>query len=94
MSERTVTVASPVGLHARPAAIFVKAVAATGLAVRMSRPESTSIDGRSILAVLSLNVGCGEEVVLSVDGPQEETLDRLAALLASDLDGANEPAGA
>ena len=38
MPERTVVVASRVGLHARPAMLFTQAVAATGLPVTIATP--------------------------------------------------------
>jgi phosphocarrier protein len=82
-----VRVASPVGLHARPAAVFVQAVAACGLAVSLSKPDgagSAPVDARSILAVLALDVACGDEVELVADGEHaDDVLASLAALLAS-----------
>jgi phosphocarrier protein len=85
MSERRVTVASPVGLHARPAAVFVRAAAATGVAVTIAKPGKDPVDARSLLAVMSLDVRHGDEVTLTADGA-DAALDELAALLASDLD--------
>jgi phosphocarrier protein HPr len=84
MAERRVRVASPLGLHARPAAIFVQAVTATGLAVTLSRPGGPAADARSILSVLALDVRHGEEVLLHADGPPA-VLDSLATLLSTDL---------
>ncbi|MEE6262867.1 HPr family phosphocarrier protein [Plantactinospora sonchi] len=82
MSERNVTIGSPVGLHARPAAAFVKAVAAAGIPVTVARVGGTPVDARSILAVLSLNVGQGDQVVLAAEGPTADSvLDDLATLL-------------
>lgn len=81
MSERRVTVASPVGLHARPAALFVRAVAASGTAVTIRKEEGKPVDASSILAVLSLNVAHGDSVVLSAADDAESTLDSLAELL-------------
>jgi phosphocarrier protein HPr len=85
MSERRVAVAAPEGLHARPAAVFVRAAADSAVAVSVGRPDGPAVDARSILAVLSLDVRHGEEVVLRADGPDAEaTLGRLAALLAGE----------
>jgi phosphocarrier protein HPr len=84
VAERRVSVAAPEGLHARPAALFVKAAADSGLAVTISRPDGNAVDARSILSVLSLDVRHGEEVVLSADGPDaDDALTRLATLLAN-----------
>ena len=83
MAERRVSVAAPEGLHARPAALFVKAAADSGLAVTISRPDGDAVDAHRILSVLSLDVRHGEEVVLSADGPEaDNALTRLAELLA------------
>jgi phosphocarrier protein HPr len=82
MPERQVTFASPVGLHARPAAAFVKAVAAAAIPVTLARAGGAPVDARSLLAVLSLGVQRGDQVVVSAQGPTaEDVLDRLAALL-------------
>lgn len=89
MAERRVTVAAPEGLHARPAAQFVKAVAETGAAVTIGRPAGGApADARSILAVLTLDVRQGEEVVLRADGSGAgAALDRLAELLSGTAPG-------
>jgi len=83
-------VGSPVGLHARPAAVFVRAVVASGLAVTISRVVSADADARaptdarSILGVLALDVGHGEEVELTADGAgAAAVLAQLASLLAA-----------
>lgn len=81
MAERRVTVASPVGLHARPAALFVRAVGASGAKVSIRKPDGEPVDAGSILAVLTLNVAHGDEVVLSTEDGADATLDRLVELL-------------
>ena len=87
MSERTVVVGSSVGLHARPAAMFVQAAAAQPVKITVAKPGGTPVDARSILAVLALNARGGEEIVLTADGDgAEEALDVLAALVRRDLD--------
>ena len=94
MPERTVTVASSSGLHARPAALFVKAAAAQPARVKLRVGDGPAADARSILAVLALRVEHGTAVTLSAnpdDGPAaDEALDALAELLSRDLDA--EPA--
>jgi phosphocarrier protein HPr len=88
MPQRTVTVASRVGLHARPAAVFVKAASAAALPVTIAKEGKGAVSARSILAVLGLDVRGGEQVVLDADGDgAEEILDRLAELLTEDLEG-------
>jgi len=85
---------SSVGLHARPAAVFVQAVLDSGSAVRIGRSAGDpnadgadgaggagSVDARSIVSVLTLDIKPGEAIVLI--GEDERVLDRLAAILES-----------
>jgi phosphocarrier protein HPr len=82
---RTVVVASPVGLHARPAATFTRAVAASGVPVRLHAPGREPVDAASMLAVMTLGVGHGEEIVLSAEDPgSEAVLDQRVELLSAD----------
>ena len=59
-------VAAPVGLHARSAAVFVRAVTDTGLPVTISRPGAAKVDARSLLQVMAADFGQGCVVELSV----------------------------
>ena len=87
MAERTVTVASSVGLHARPASLFAQAAAKAGVPVQLTSAAGKSVNAASILGVLSLGIGHGEEVTLSADGDgADAALDTLADLLGTDLD--------
>ena len=88
MPERRVVVGSKVGLHARPAAIFVQAAAKQPVKVSIAKGEGgTAVDARSILAVLGLDVRGGQEVVLSAEGDEAESaLDELAEVVATDHD--------
>ena len=92
MATREVTIASRVGLHARPAALFVQAATAAGVPVKISKGEGKQVDARSILGVLALGAKNGDTVRLEADGDgAEAVLDSLVALLEQDLD---EPAPA
>lgn len=87
MPQRTVAVASSVGLHARPAMLFTQAVAAAGVPVTIARTDGDPVDASSILMVMALGVAHGEEVTLAAEGEgAEAALDELVALLATDLD--------
>lgn len=87
MPSRTVTVASKVGLHARPAALFARASAEVGVPVTLTSAAGKKVNAASILGILSLGVEHGEEVTLEADGEgAEAALDQLAAMLAIDLD--------
>ena len=87
MSQRTAVIGSTVGLHARPAALFVQAVTAAGLPVTIGKPGGDPVNARSILSVLALDARGGEQVVLTADGEgAEAALDTLVALLLVDHD--------
>jgi phosphocarrier protein len=87
MASRNVVIASSVGLHARPAALFVEAATNSGLDVEIARPGEDPVDATSILGVMALGAKYGEEVVLTADGEgSDATLDALVALLSRDLD--------
>lgn len=87
MATRNVTIASSVGLHARPAALFVEQASASGLDIEIGRPGEESVDATSILGVMSLGAKHGEEVVLSAEGDgADEVLEGLVDLLSRDLD--------
>lgn len=86
MAERTLAVASAHGLHARPAALFVKAVTDSGLVVELQKGERT-INAASILGVVSLGIEHGDEVTLRVTGEgADAVLDSLAGFLEKDHD--------
>lgn len=84
MPERTVRVADPAGLHARPAASLVKAAAAYPADVRV-RHRDREANAKSIIEVLTLDVGQGAQVTLVAEGDRaDEALAALAALVAGE----------
>ena len=86
MATRTVTVASAHGLHARPASLFVQAVAASGLAVELTKGEK-SLNAASILGVISLGIEHGDTITLSAEGENADAvLDQLAEIITTDQD--------
>lgn len=86
MVTRTATVASRVGLHARPAAIFTHAVDDSGFDIVISF-DGEEADAASVIEVMSLGIGYGDEVTLSCeDDAAAEALDSLVELLSKDLD--------
>ncbi|KFF58680.1 hypothetical protein JF66_16775 [Cryobacterium sp. MLB-32] len=87
MIERTVLVASTHGLHARPAKLFSQAAAAVGTPVTLTKAGGKTVNAASILGIISLGIGHGDEVTLTADGDTAETiLDELALLLLTDHD--------
>lgn len=74
MIETTLTVKHKVGLHARPAAAFVKA--ATGFQSKISitnlTRNSAPVDAKSILSVLQIAVAQNHTIRLTAEGADEE----------------------
>ena len=90
MFERKATIASRVGLHARPAAIFAAAVGEMPVDVTIAmdgEAADDAMDASSILSLMSLGATRGAVVVLRAGGAgAEEALDSLVKILESDLD--------
>jgi phosphocarrier protein len=86
-------VTASVGLHARPAAVFVRAVTDTGLPVTIAKAGINGVDARSLLQVMTADFHHGCEVELGVSESAlkgavsrekaEDVLRDLAGLLES-----------
>ena len=76
---RAVTVVNEVGLHARPAALFVQKAGEFDAELTVN-----GADASSLLAIMSLGARKGTELQLTGTGPQaREGVDALAELVAS-----------
>lgn len=78
------------GLHARPAAEFVKMAAQfkCKLIVRNATKDSAGVDAKSILSVLTLGVEKNHEIELSAEGEDEmQAIQSLRQLIESDFTG-------
>ncbi|MFJ5560765.1 HPr family phosphocarrier protein [Streptomyces sp. NPDC093250] len=85
---RTVTVLTPSGIHARPAAAFVTAAKRYNAEISLESAGRTG-NCKSLMSVLKLGVVQGATVALTADGPDEaDAIEALAALLGrADEDG-------
>jgi phosphocarrier protein HPr len=90
MAERSATIASRVGLHARPASLFAEAAAAQPVEVTIAmqgEPEDEAMDASSMLSLMSLGASNGDVVVLRAEGEgADAALDELVKILETDLD--------
>ncbi|MCY7324835.1 MAG: PTS-dependent dihydroxyacetone kinase phosphotransferase subunit DhaM [Microbacteriaceae bacterium] len=67
------------GLHARPAADFVRRASEFGAAITVN-----GVDAKSLLRIMSLGLGAGSELTLTAEGPDAATaLDALVGLIES-----------
>lgn len=80
MVEKKIVVQLSHGLHARPAANFVKAATSFSSEIKLLKKEKV-INGKSIMGIMSAAIGKGEEITLIADGPDEAaavtTLEKL-----------------
>lgn len=93
MYQRRAVVAASVGLHARPAGLLAKAAAAGPVPVRIAKivdgTPSDSVDASSVLSLMALGAGHGDEVEFSAEGDHaEEAVAALVTLVETDLDAA------
>ena len=87
-----IEVRSESGLHARPAAAFVRAAAAYASTIRLENITAArpAVDAKSITAVMTAGVEKGHVVRIEADGPDEDiAVEDLSRLLA----GLGEPVG-
>ena len=89
MPEITLTVRNKVGLHARPAAIFVQAAKQFDCDVKVTHGEREG-NAKSILSVLALGVDQGAVITIHAEGENaDQALKALAALIENNF-GENE----
>lgn len=87
MPSREVAIGSSVGLHARPANLFVQEVNKLGLPVTLQKEGSPPVDACSLLGIMTLGVKHGEVVTLAAEGDAaDEALDALVEFLTIDHD--------
>jgi phosphocarrier protein HPr len=78
---KEVEIVNKLGLHARPAALFVRYVSRFKSTVTIWKGEE-NFSAASLLEVLTANLDCGARVVLEAIGPDEqEAIAELEALL-------------
>jgi phosphocarrier protein HPr len=78
MIERRVEIQNRMGMHARPAAEFVKLAGRYESEIRLSR-DSLEVNGKSIMGVLMLAAEQGVELVIRGDGADAD--EAVAALV-------------
>ncbi len=79
MAEITITIKNKVGLHARPASLFVQAANKYKSDIRVTNiSNNTTANAKSILNVLTLGANQGCEINMKAEG--EDADEALAAL--------------
>jgi phosphocarrier protein HPr len=81
--ERTVRIPNRLGLHARPAAEFVKLAGRYRSEIHLSK-DGLRVNGKSIMGVLMLAAEQGTELVIRGEGPDAlQAVEALEALVVA-----------
>ncbi len=85
MQTFTYTITDPMGLHARPAGMLVKACAGYASTVTVTAPTGKA-DAKRLMAVMRLAAKQGMELTVTVEGADEtKAAEELKAFLAANL---------
>ena len=94
-AEATVRVHNASGLHARPAATFVRAAAAFSSEIRLINHDREDRGGsaKSIIGVMGLGVSQGHRITIRAEGDDAEgAVEALVALVEASIgEGADAP---
>ncbi len=87
MIEKTVVVTNRLGIHARPATVFVQAAAKFQADIFLSKGDVSRVNGKSIMGVMMLAAEQGAEVLVEAEGTDAaQAVDALAELLVNDFE--------
>lgn len=92
MAEATIQVKHKVGLHARPASMFVQTAAkfSSQIKVKNQTTNGKFVDAKSIIMVLTLGVMKDHEVVIQSEGADADAaLDALKSLIENNFGEVN-----
>ena len=81
VAERTVRIVNSLGLHARPAAAFVKIAGRHQCHIAV-RKDDLEINGKSIMGMMMLAAECGSDLVIRAEGDDADAaVEELVALV-------------
>lgn len=83
MQEIKAPIVNRLGMHARPAALFVKAATKFQCKVWV-RKDDLEVNGKSIMGVMMLAAEAGSVLIIKTDGPDENEASEALAKLISD----------
>ncbi|HOE68190.1 MAG TPA: HPr family phosphocarrier protein [Candidatus Omnitrophota bacterium] len=84
-AERDLVITNKLGLHARPAALFVQTANRFESSIEI-RKEDMSVDGKSIMGIMTLAAEMGSAIRVTATGKDaDEALGALARLVESNF---------
>jgi len=85
MYQKEIIVSNQVGLHSRPATFFIQKANEFKSSIWIEK-ETTRVNAKSLLGVLSLGITRGVGIMISAEGPDEvEAVDALINLISSNF---------
>lgn len=88
MIQEKVVIRSELGLHARPAAEFVKAAGKFRCSVQLAKQDDEWVNGKSVLGILTLAAEHGDTLKIRIDGKGDAAEEKKAlAILTAILQG-------
>jgi len=72
MKQFEYTISDPLGIHARPAGLLVKAAKALNSTVTIEKVGGNSANATKLMAVMGLAIKRGDTVIVSADGGDED----------------------
>jgi phosphotransferase system HPr (HPr) family protein len=87
MKEFSYTITDPLGIHARPAGLFLKKLGEFKSAITISRADNgASCDGKGLLALMKLKVKQNNTIIIKAEGEDEAAaLEAAQAYLSAHL---------
>jgi phosphocarrier protein len=86
VSEQTVEITNKLGIHARPAALFVKEAGKYQSDISVFK-NGQEVNGKSIMGVMMLAVECGSKITIRARGPDSErAVEALVRLVHAKFD--------
>ena len=83
---RDLVIGNKLGLHARPAAMFVRVANRFGADILVEK-DGEEINGKSIMGLMLLAAGCGSRLKVTATGPDaSEMIQALEELIARKFD--------
>ncbi|TLD72126.1 HPr family phosphocarrier protein [Phragmitibacter flavus] len=80
------TIVNKLGLHARPAAQFVKRASKYACSIWVEKDDE-QVNGKSIMGLMMLAAGCGAKILIIAEGSDAETaMQDLGGLVQSGFD--------
>ena len=87
MIEKTVVITNRLGIHARPATVFVQAASKHDADIFLSKGDVSRVNGKSIMGVMMLAAEQGAQITVKAEGEDAEAaVEALFVLLQSNFE--------